>query len=360
MSKKKVLVLGGTGVIGKCLVEVLARRGFQVYITSREKRESYKNTFYIRGDAHDDTFLQKVLIQCKWTAIVDFMQYGTHKFKNRLDPYLAATHQYVYISSARVYASTSSPLIEKSSRLLDECHDCMYLESDEYALSKARQENALFECARKNWTIFRPYISFDNNRLQLGVMEKEDWLFRAIRGRSIIFPKDIKDKKTTLTSGKDVGSAIASLVGQESALGETFHATNNKCIKWGNVLELYCDRIFKHTNKKPVVLEVDTETYLSAHPNKYPLVYDRMFDRTFNCEKISRYVDIDSFEDVLVSLSRAMDAFMMHPKFKIISGRSEALKDRVSGERTPVCQLNNFKQKVLYLKTITYGQKMGN
>ena len=64
-----------------------------------------------------------------------------------------------------------------------------YLNTDEYALSKARQENILHEAGCNNWTIISPYITFSETRLQLGVLEKEDWLWRAINGYSIVFQK---------------------------------------------------------------------------------------------------------------------------------------------------------------------------
>lgn len=77
------------------------------------------------------------------------------------------------MSSARVYArSADRQITESSSRLLDICDDEEYLRTDDYALTKARQENMLFCAKTQNWTIIRPYITFSEIRLQLGVFEK--------------------------------------------------------------------------------------------------------------------------------------------------------------------------------------------
>lgn len=55
---------------------------------------------------------------------------------------LEATKQYFYFSSARVYAN-SDVLTEDSQRLLDSNIDLQYVQSDEYAIAKAKQEDIL-------------------------------------------------------------------------------------------------------------------------------------------------------------------------------------------------------------------------
>lgn len=47
------------------------------------------------------------------------------------------------MSSSRVYADSQTPITENSPRLLDVYKEEEYLKTDEYALSKARQEDIL-------------------------------------------------------------------------------------------------------------------------------------------------------------------------------------------------------------------------
>ena len=75
-------------------------------------------------------------------------------------------------------------------RLLDVSHDSIYLKTDEYALAKARQEDILRKSGKNNWTIIRPYITYSESRLQLGVLEKEAWLYRALKGFQEMFWKN--------------------------------------------------------------------------------------------------------------------------------------------------------------------------
>ena len=47
MNNYKVLLLGGTGAIGKYLCNSLANNGFNVYITSRQAHDDKDNIHYI-------------------------------------------------------------------------------------------------------------------------------------------------------------------------------------------------------------------------------------------------------------------------------------------------------------------------
>lgn len=83
--------------------------------------------------------------------------------------------------------NSEKTLNEYSPRLLNVSQDKQYLATDEYALCKAGQENILKSHTKINHTIIRPYITFSEIRLQLGVYEKESWLYRAMQKKSIIF-----------------------------------------------------------------------------------------------------------------------------------------------------------------------------
>ena len=87
----KVLILGGTGAIGKHLVELLASAGYEVCVTSRRSRVSEGNIEYLQGDAHDLGFLNSILKQ-DWDAIVDFMIYSEASFAMRVERLLDATY----------------------------------------------------------------------------------------------------------------------------------------------------------------------------------------------------------------------------------------------------------------------------
>jgi nucleoside-diphosphate-sugar epimerase len=350
----KILILGGTGAMGTSLVSILSRRrDNNLFITSRKRRISQRdNVEYIQGNAHDNNFLIKLLSSKYYDTVIDFMAYSTDEFKLRIDLFLKHTAQYIYISSSRVYANENKCITEKTKRLLDICKDNEYLETDEYALTKARQENLLLKSKKRNWTIIRPYITYNVERLQLGAYEKENWLYRALHGRSIIFNKDIANKFTTLTYGYDVALRIADIIGKEKALGEIMHITTFETKKWKDILNLYLDIIENKTGKRPNVCWLDTSIDIGKIAgNKYQIKYDRLYDRCFDNRKIN---NISECKEKYMSLNKGLKICLEkfideNRKFLDISWKLQAYMDKMAGEKTPLKEIPTLKGKIKYV-----------
>lgn len=345
----KILALGATGAIGSQLVTILAKDpAHQIYITTRSARQDRAAVRYLQGDALDQTFLD-VILQQHWDVIIDFMVYDTPTFQSRVAALLPATDQYIFTSSARIFANSDRPITEKSPRLLDVSDDAGFLASDEYALTKARQEDLLTGSGRNNWTIVRPYITFGKGRLQLGTLEKESWLYRAIQGRSIVFCQDLMDKRTTLTDGAIVADMIANLIGQPKALGEDFNLTGPDTTHWGAVVDLYCDGLEHHLGQRPKLVLQDLETFCDGAPSVAQVKYDRLFHREFDPSKIGKFVELDGLEPVLSSLRYWLDDQLQDGTFLPCSPTHEALRDRASNEHGPLGDYATFKQRTKYL-----------
>ena len=345
----EVLVFGGTGAMGAHLLTLLtSQEGVNVTVTSRSRNDNNGSLKFIQGDAHQMDFLKILLFQKNWDAIVDFMAYSTEEFRQRVELILSSTKQYVYLSSARIYADSITPIKEDSPRLLDICDDKGYLETDEYALAKARQENLLFNNKKRNWTIIRPYITFSEQRLQLSCAEKENWLFDALKGKPIFFSRDLADKYTTLTYGYDVARGIASIVGQEKALGEAFHITVRETHKWREILDTYVTIINKKTGVSPTVKWLDKWSPLVGGGGMQ-VKWDRLYNRRFDNSKINCFIDVDSFNKTIPALSNCLSSFIEHPCFRTIDWKAEAQKDRVVGGWTQFSDIEGAKQRFKYL-----------
>jgi nucleoside-diphosphate-sugar epimerase len=345
----KVLVLGGTGAMGVHLVELLASHAQRVVVTSRSKAAHIGNIQYVTGNARDQSFVSNLLNET-WDAIIDFMVYPTQEFRQRYPLFLRATGHYIYLSSARVYAQSATPLTENSPRLLDVSSDSQYLATDEYALSKARQENLLFDAASGNWTIVRPYITYSDERLQLGVQEKEDWLYRALQGGTLVDCADIQSKRTTLTFGLDVASGINALVGKPGALGEAFHITADQPVLWSQVLDTYLQVLHARLGQRPRISLQPLDDFMRWRQGKYQILYDRLYNRDFDNRKIRLFIDTAGFKEPLRGLAECLEQFLAapEPRFKPINWRAEAIKDRLLGEYTPSQSLPGLKAAAKY------------
>jgi len=347
----KAILLGGTGAIGSELSHLLANGGWDVTITTRTARKSDSKIQYIAGDAKNLEFLSKILNQ-NWDLVVDFMVYSTVEFSQRCKKILCHAGQYIFISSARVYAGSSRPITESSPRLLDVCHDKAYLESDDYALAKARQENLLLEGKPVNWTIIRPYITYGSKRLQLGVLEKEEWLYRAIHGRPIVTCSAINQKLTTMTSGSDVSEAISMLCGSSKALGEVFQIMSNEELKWTKVLDIYSSVLNEYLGYKIDMVEINQSLMIDIAPRLYQLKYDRLYDRKFDNSKIQAFTSKTTFEEPCVGLRKNLCAFLENINFLNINWFLEARKDAITGSEFPKFkEFVNIKEFSTYTKS---------
>lgn len=345
----KILILGGTGAMGTPLVDLLNKSNNEVYVTSRNDHNSSGNIHYIKGNAHNLDFIQGVLAD-KYDAIVDFMFYSSSEFNNRLPIYLSNTEQYVFLSSSRVYANSKSLITENSPRLLDVCCDEDYISTDEYALAKARAEDIIINSGYNNWTIVRPYITYNDYRLQLGVYEKEQWLYRALKGRTIVFPKDIAEKVTTLTYGDDVAVAITKLLGNPKALGNAFHITTSQSATWMEILNIYLNVIERITGVRPNVKLIDNSIGLQKIWNAAQIKYDRLYDRRFDNSKIESVCGKIDFVDLNTGIENCLIKFINDPKWLYINYRFQAWADSIAEERTPFKEIDGKKMKLKYAK----------
>ncbi len=345
---KRVLLLGGTGAMGKHLSDILMEQKYDVVVTTRKQREARGGLHYIVGNAHDLEFLKPILETGNWDAVIDFMVYSTTEFAQRVELFLNTTKQYVFISSARVFAGNDSRITEHSPRLLDVSTDVMYLSTDEYALAKARQEDMLRTFGKKNWTIVRPYITFDENRIQLGVYEKEIWLYRAMLGRSIVFSRDIASHYTTMTNGKDVAKGIAGLIENPAAIGEDFNVMTNEIHTWSEILSLYLDVLTQKTGSIPCVYYSDYSVNLRFSQLMYQVKYCRLYDRCFDNTKLMNVVPSLHFSSTMDSLRICLEQFIDHGHFG--SGPIfQAIMDKVSGEYFPIKKIQGIKRRIGYV-----------
>jgi len=345
----KILVLGGTGAMGTHLVKILDNKEDDVFVTSREPRKNYNRIHYIQGNAHNNDFLYPILNK-HFDVIVDFMVYNTQEFFVRSKEILENCGQYVYLSSSRVYAASEKPITEISSRLLDVSLDKDFLATDEYSLTKARQENILMNSGFVNWSIIRPYITYSEIRLQLGILEKEQWLHRALMGKTVFFSRDIAQHQTTITYGLNVAQGIGSIVGQEKAFGEAFHITQDEPCSWLDIWNIYKPIIEIFTQKKAKIIFSDLQSFEKIHSGKYQIEYDRLYNRVFDNRKINQFIDTSNFLRPQDGLKKCLNEFIKNGMlFSYINYGYDGKVDRKTKEFLPLKNISGIKNLTKYL-----------
>ncbi len=338
----RVLVLGGTGAMGVYLVERLIDMGHDVFVTSRTRKASTGRCTYLQGNAHDKAFLMACL-SVKPDAIVDFMSYGTAEFRDRVEVLTSSTTHYLFLSSYRTFAD-DQPLKETSPRLLEWSHDAHYLATDEYALTKARQED-LLQARKTAWTIVRPGITYSKMRFQFGCLEANTVCWRSLRGLPLVMPKEMLEKRCTLTWGKDVAEMIARLVLNPKSYREIFIVASSESHTWEEVFKIYERELGSQLQS------CSLEEYIEIIGNPYQVKYDRMFNREIDNSKILSVTGLSQSELMPLEqgLTSELEAFKRSPSYQYPIVSINAKIDRVCRTRAPLGGFS-FQEKVYYWK----------
>jgi nucleoside-diphosphate-sugar epimerase len=286
MNGKKALVLGGTGAMGVYLVPELASLGYEVRVVSLDTVVSDDPRItYVKADAKSIDYLRE-LLQERFDVIVDFMLYSTEQFRERYDILLKNPDHYIFLSSYRVYAGGEIPITEDTPRLLDVSEDREFLLTDDYSLTKARQEDILQDSRYDNWTIVRPAITYSKRRFQLVTLEAPIVVARALQGLTVVLPREALSVQATMSWAGDVARMMSRLILNPSAYRERFTLATAEHHTWGEIAEFYREII----GLKPVW--ADTEDYLTimggSKGARYQLAYDRLFERLVDNSKVLR------------------------------------------------------------------------
>ena len=342
---KKILVMGGTGAMGRYAVPELLRLGFEVEVVALDKPDfTHENLTSTVANAMDDAWLVKQITETRYDVILDFMSYNLPQFKARAKLFLDNTDQYMFLSSCRVYANEEVPVKEDSPRLIDVSRDTEYLKlyEKEYSLCKAAEEDVLVNSGRKNWTIILPATTYSTGRAQLVTLEAGTFVSRALMGKPVVIPIQAKDKPATMSWAGDVGVMIARLAGKQEALGEKFIASTAEHNTWGEIAEIYRELIgvrYEWVDKE-IYLSIMSKNQEQISPFvRYQLEYARMFDRITDNSKILRVTGMKQEE-----LTSFYDGMKMElSKISLDNLRIDAIRQGVN-ERMDAYFANRDKQ----------------
>ena len=283
---KKILVIGATGAMGIYLVPELLRKGYQVDALSLDDMTSdHPMLTYIKGDGKDIPFLES-LLKNKYDAIVDFLLYYSPEEFSRYDKlYLENTKHYIFLSTYRVYADSQTPITEASPRLLDTETDEAFLNSGDYSIYKAQEEEVLKASGYRNWSIVRPAITYSSNRFQLVTLEANTVVYRMLTGKTVVLPEEAMEKQATMSWAGDLAKMFSAIILNPEAYGEVYTFATAEHHTWREVAEIYREI----GNLKYVT--VNMEDYLNiiapgSIGSRQQLTYDRCFNRVVDNSKV--------------------------------------------------------------------------
>lgn len=188
---KNILILGGTGFVGRILSEKLSQTGHTVTLFNRGKRNPnlFPEFNKIKGDRNTEDIFQ--IATGKWDVVIDFSGFFPDNIEAIAGLLKGSAGRYIFISSASVYdvahPSGISYPIKEDFHLLP----CTYEQRIDkhpfnfYGNKKAECERVLFKTDWLDVIIFRPALIY-------GRYDPTDrfyyWLYRAKNADEILLP----------------------------------------------------------------------------------------------------------------------------------------------------------------------------
>jgi 2'-hydroxyisoflavone reductase len=258
-TKKRILILGGTGFLGPKTVEAALARGHEVTIFNRGKREKslpfpFKNVEHLYGNRDpllpaddergpDGKLLHpeaepKGLEQLRgktWDAVIDNSNYYPRMVKASAELLAPAASQYIIISSISAYAGNKEIGADETAPLAtiaDPTVETMGANFENYGALKALCEQAAEAAFPGRAAIVRPgYI--------VGPGDPTDrftyWPVRIARGGEVLAP-GTPDDPVSWIDVRDLAAWLVKLV--EDGTAGTFNALGPDVPdKWGSVLD---------------------------------------------------------------------------------------------------------------------------
>jgi nucleoside-diphosphate-sugar epimerase len=280
----KILFLGGTGNISADCAALLHERGHEILVLSRGRSPVPLQYRTIRADRRDRQGLREGLKDLEPEVVLNFLGYELEDVEIDYELFGGRVSQYVFISSATVYAKPPVRLpLTESSALGNPVWD--------YAQKKLACERWL----QGRWaetgfpvTIVRPSHTYSKRWIPNPASSSSfTFAARLERGKPVFVPDDGQNP-WTLTSAADFAIGLAGLVGNPQALGESFHITSDEVLTWNQI----CAEIAAALGvKSPQIEKIPADFICQVAPRLTgSLKGDKAHPGVFDNSKIKRYV----------------------------------------------------------------------
>jgi nucleoside-diphosphate-sugar epimerase len=226
----KIVFIGGTGIISSACAQLAIERGHELYLLNRgqtTKRPIAEGARVLHGDIRDRASARAALGKHTFDAVVDWIAFTTDPNRSRLSRRTAVRlHQFgvVYQTPpANVPVTESTPLDNPVWP---------------YARNKIACEERLLRAYREEkfpMTVVRPSHTYDKTLCPIhGGYTMID---RMRKGQKVIVHGD-GTSLWTMTHHKDFARGFVGLLGQNRAVGDTFHITSDEVLTWDQIYRL--------------------------------------------------------------------------------------------------------------------------
>lgn len=285
----KILVIGGTGIIGGSIVKAALKNGDEVVSISqsgmkKRNKKGTENCTDIILNWYDSNQSKKYIEDKLFDVVIDCVVFNATQLKYSTAILTGHCKQYVFVSSISVNKhklNLTEDEIDKETKW-------------KYALDKLECESWL-KCNQLpfSWTVIRPGVIYDETRIPYSVVGRvNQWTLvnRILQDKPILGCTDC-DVLHPVLHADDFGDRVYTLLLNDAAYSEAFTIASDKGEKWDDVIL----QIEKALHKKAKIVHVPNELFDKYYPLLYPeLKYDKTKPSTVDTTKLGAIAKIDS------------------------------------------------------------------
>ena len=197
----KILVLGGTGFVGRHIVEVLlrARHSVSIFNRGRSSDELPIQVERLRGDRDHGPSGLEALTARVWDVCVDASGYTARQVRSSAEKLHRNVGRYVFVSAVSVYGNPASgPVYETQPRSPPADEDVIEVTGETYGPLKVTCEDIVQDIFAGRCTLLRPQVV-------AGPHDPFDrfsyWVRRATQGGEMLVPGDGSDYVQYIDAG---------------------------------------------------------------------------------------------------------------------------------------------------------------
>ncbi|MEI3867173.1 SDR family oxidoreductase [Microbacterium sp. CCNWLW134] len=321
---RRILFLGGTGIISASCVRRAVARGDDVTVVNRGtgRRALPPEVRTLAADLRDPGAVREALGAEEFDVVLQFLAFTPEHIQADLDLFEGRVGQYVFVSSASAYQKPPARLpVTESTPLRNPFW--------QYSRDKIACEDLLVAAYRERGfpvTIVRPSHTYDEQLLP--TMGGWTDIARMRAGRPVVVHGD-GTSLWTITHSDDVAVAIVGLAGHSDAVGEAFTVTGDHAPSWNRIYGWLAEAAGVTS---PDLVHVASETIAAFAPAFGPgLVGDKAHSMIFDNAKVTALVPEFRTTITFDEGARQILAFYdAHPDRQEVDADHDALFDRIA------------------------------
>ena len=260
-----ILIIGGTGYIGKTVVQILLDRGDRVTIFSRgsTRPDWWDQVTHIHGDRDDRPDFMAKLKGKTYDAVFDSQAYRREDVESAGETFRGNVGRYLLVSTGSVYLEGT----------VDFSNRCPYNESDvdwadlEYTYPQGEDPYAVGKRHCEKWLQENSGMDYTIVRIP-AVMGPDDptarmwwWVQRALDGRGVIVPTNARGAFRTIYSADAAVNFIRAL-DAPNTINDTFYVAMPEIM----TIERWADLIWRAAGHQCRITYVPREVIRKQEP----------------------------------------------------------------------------------------------